>query len=172
MSNSTDNRFTHGFSKHPLYDVYRHILKRCYNPNEKEYINYGARGIKMCDEWKRNPRLFYDWSMENGYRKGLQIDRYPDNNGNYEPGNCRWATPKENSNNKRNSVRLTYMGETLTILEWSVKLNIPAATIATRKHSSMSIERILNPSKLYEWSKERKPRPKGLKYKTRSQKNS
>lgn len=167
-----DKRFTHGFSKHPLYDVYRHILTRCYNPNEKEYRNYGARGIKMVKEWLDSPRAFYDWSINNGYKAGLQIDRYPNNDGDYGPDNCRWATPEENSNNKRNSVRLTYNGETHTIKEWSKIIGVSAATIATRKHVGMPIEKILNPSRLKTWHPQRKPRPQGLKYKTRLQKPS
>ena len=91
---------------------------RCYNKNVNFYKNYGGRGIKMCDEWigENGCRHFYEWAMKNGYADNLTIDRI-DNNGNYEPSNCRWATVEEQSNNKRNSIKLLYKGKEVTIKE-------------------------------------------------------
>ena len=66
---------------------------RCYNKDNSEYKNYGARGIKICDEWLNNVKKFYDWALENGYKENLSIDRI-NNDGNYEPNNCRWANKK------------------------------------------------------------------------------
>lgn len=75
------------------------IKNRCYNPNNKSYKRYGGRGIKVCDEWVNNTNSFIRWAKENGYKPGLEIDR-ENNNGNYEPNNCRWTTKAENNRNQ------------------------------------------------------------------------
>lgn len=85
---------THGLYSHPLKGVHNTMKQRCTNPNAISYPNYGARGIKVCGDWQ-SFKPFYDWSMKNGYKKGLTIDRI-DNNGNYEPSNCQWITLEEN----------------------------------------------------------------------------
>lgn len=89
--------YTHEMSKHPLYKVWKGMKKRCCNKNDKRYHRYGGRGIKICKEWEK-PENFIAWGLQNGYKKGLSIDRI-DNDGNYEPSNCRFITITENRRN-------------------------------------------------------------------------
>lgn len=81
--------------KMPMYRVLMNMVQRCTNPNHKDWKNYGGKGIKVCDEWRNNSWNFVLWAFQNGYKKGLSIDRI-DSNGNYEPSNCRWITISEN----------------------------------------------------------------------------
>jgi hypothetical protein len=106
-SQSNKKRLTkHGMSfgsykkGHRLYHIWRGMIDRCGNPNQTNYCYYGGRGIAICHEWRTDFQAFYDWAMANGYAPELSIDRI-DVDGNYEPGNCRWATDLEQARNKR-----------------------------------------------------------------------
>ena len=87
------------------------------------FYNYGGRGISVCEEWKNDYITFRNWALENGYKEELQIDRI-NNNGNYEPNNCRWVTSKINGNNKRNNRLITYKNKTMTLKSWCEKLGL------------------------------------------------
>jgi hypothetical protein len=108
--------YKHGYSYHPLYNVFTSMRTRCYYKGHNRYVNYGGRGIYICEEWRHNPAAFIDWAIENGWKKGLQIDRI-DNDGPYHPDNCRFVTSKENTRNS-NITRLTSQD----VLEIKMKL--------------------------------------------------
>ena len=97
--NTTDRMKPDSIKKHRLYSIYWGMRQRCYNNKQKHYDRYGGRGITVCDEWLNDFKAFYDWAMTNGYRDDLTIDRI-NNDGNYEPSNCRWVTMKEQNSNK------------------------------------------------------------------------
>ena len=90
----------HGLADTKLYNVWKQMRQRCQSKSNKSYINYGGRGISVCDEWNHDFRKFSEWSFSNGYDGKLSIDRI-NNDGNYEPSNCRWATRHEQNMNKR-----------------------------------------------------------------------
>jgi len=94
----TERSFVHGLSKTRLYRTYYGILTRCYNNKSKDYHRYGERGIRVCDEWRDDYVSFTTWANANGYKRELSIDRV-DNDGNYEPSNCRFVTKADNTRN-------------------------------------------------------------------------
>jgi len=112
------SKVTHNLSKHPLYSVYQDMKRRCYDEKCEAFKNYGARGIKVCDDWLINVKAFCDWGMANGYQKGVALDR-KETNGNYEPSNCRFVTQAVNNANTRRVKRITAFGETKCAAEWA-----------------------------------------------------
>lgn len=124
-------RFIHGKSHSRLSYIWYHMKDRCYNPDNLSYKNYGARGIRVCDEWKENFLAFEKWALENGYKDGLSIDRI-DVNGNYEPDNCRWLTHEEQLNNKRTTLWVIHNGERKSLME-AYKEEKPSITYQTAK---------------------------------------
>lgn len=102
-----------------LYEIWKGMRKRCNCPYRKEYKDYGAKGIRVCAEWDEYP-VFREWAMANGYSDDLTIDRI-DPQKDYTPQNCMWITKSEQSSNKRNSIKITYNGETRTVSQWAEK---------------------------------------------------
>lgn len=98
---SNNNNYKHGMSYTKIYARWRGMMSRCYKKNMKFFNRYGGRGIKVCKRWHNFENFYVD--MGNPPFEGAQLDRYPNNDGDYELGNCRWATSKENNNNRHNS---------------------------------------------------------------------
>lgn len=120
----------HGLRFHPLYMMWIGIRQRCLKPACKTYQWYGARGIKVCDRWRDSFEAFLT-DVGDRPSPAHSLDRI-DNDGNYEPGNVRWATAKEQARNKRCNVRITSEGVSLTAAEWSERTGVPAETIINR----------------------------------------
>ena len=142
-------KYKHGEIKTRLYKVWNTMKQRCNDPNGKEYHRYGGRGIRVCDEWLTYTN-FRDWAMENGYDKNAAygkctLDRI-DNDGNYEPSNCRWISLAEQCNNRVSRHTYTYRGETLTISEWSKRTGIAFHTLFYRIKKGWDENTIFTPS--------------------------
>ena len=125
------------------------MTQRCDKPKAKCYKDYGGRGIRVCKDWydeelkliRTEP--FMQWALFNGYKSGLQIDRI-NNNGNYEPSNCRFVTPLENGRNKRRCKPITSNGETLCASEWAERLGIPKYIIKCRIENGLPLEKVMS----------------------------
>lgn len=126
-----------------LNGIYYCMIKRCYDKKNNRYNIYGGRGIAVCDEWldkkviilgrriSKGYLAFKEWALSHGYDDDLTIDRI-DNNKGYSPENCRWVTPKEQANNRRTSVLVTYKGEAKTLPQWCEELNLDYKTVRQR----------------------------------------
>lgn len=126
-----NGHYKHSGKGTKLYEVWCSMKSRCYNPTSKSYSRYGGRGITVCDEWWSSFSTFEEWAMSHGYKEGLSLDRI-DNNGNYEPSNCRWATMKEQANNQNHTLKIEYKGQTKTLTEWAEFLGIKWHTLYHR----------------------------------------
>ena len=107
-----------------LYEIWTGMKERCYNPAVASYKDYGGRGIKVCDEWVSDYRMFSEWALANGYTDSLTIDRI-DNNKDYCPENCRWSDRITQANNKRTNINIEWKGEVHTLAEWCRILGLP-----------------------------------------------
>ena len=122
-----------------LYRVWDGMVQRCYNPNAKNYHNYGGRGIKMYDGWRNSFAEFEKYCLSHGWECGLQIDRI-DNDKGYFPNNVRFVTRAENLRNKRTNHMLTFGGETLCVADWCERFGISDSTLWRRLTSGWSVE--------------------------------
>lgn len=132
----------HGATGSHLYQIYHGMKARCYNPNNADYKHYGARGIKICDEWQ-DFETFRKWAMSNGYAEGLTIERR-NVNGNYCAENCEWITQREQTRNKRNTVYITAIGERKTLVEWAEYMGVSTAMLRARRKRGWSDDDIVN----------------------------
>lgn len=141
--NENRSRSAKGLSKTRINNIYHNMKTRCNNKKSRRYKNYGGRGIKVCDEWNNNFLAFYNWSINNGYKDNLTIDRI-DVNGDYEPSNCRWVTLKEQFYNKTDNVFYEINGEKKCLAELCKDYNMPYQTVRKRLERGKSIEESLN----------------------------
>jgi hypothetical protein len=137
---SLSARVTHGRTETTEYVAWRSMLSRCLNPKVEEYPNYGGRGIQVCDRWASFEAFFAD--MGERPTDGHSLDR-KDVNGNYEPGNCRWATSREQAENTRANRVLDHDGESLCLSAWARRTGIAERTIATRLDLGWSVAEAL-----------------------------
>ncbi len=126
-----------------LYRIWDAMKQRCYNPKFKKRKFYLDKGITVCDEWKNNFISFYNWSIENGYRDDLSIDRI-DNDKGYYPENCRWATITQQNNNRSINKKIKYKDNFYSLKELSFKFNIDKRTLDSRLRNGWDLEKALN----------------------------
>lgn len=136
---------SHKMSGTRLYEIWQGMKSRCYKKHDASYHRYGGRGITVCDEWLNDFKTFYDWATNNGYNDKLTIDRI-DNNGNYEPKNCRWSTMKEQCNNRNSNINITIGNTTKNLMQWCEIFNVDYKTVYARyqRNGFESIDRLFN----------------------------
>ena len=142
LDNARQLTTKHGCShKDKLYHIWKGIKARCYNPHNKRYKNYGGRGIKVCDEWKNDYLSFKNWALNNSYSDDLTIDRI-NNDGNYEPNNCRWVDIKTQQNNTTRNIYITYKGITQSLSLWADTFGLTYSCMKHRYDRNWNMERI------------------------------
>lgn len=134
---------THGRTKTPEYGIWKMMRRRCYDQAFHKHKDYGARGIKVCDRWKDSFENFFADMGERPLR-AHSLDRI-DNDKDYSPENCRWATAREQAANRRTSIVLEFNGDKMCIKQWADKLGMAACTIQYRVNQGWPIEKILAP---------------------------
>lgn len=138
ISNSKHNK-----SLSKLYGVWSSMKSRCYNKNNDKYKNYGGRGISVCNDWRNDFSKFFSWAKNNGYKKGLTIDRI-DVNGNYCPENCRWVDYKQQARNKTTNIKIMFQGKLIGMSEVAEILGIKYSRFVWRYKSGKTFDEIVS----------------------------
>lgn len=144
--NNVKYKTTHGKRNTRLYKIWTGMKDRCLNVNSNNFKNYGARNINICKEWKDDYIQFHNWSISNGYKEGLTIDRI-DNDGDYEPNNCRWVSAEKQSRNKRDTIKIRYNNKEYCLAELSRVVEIPESTLRYRYHKGYRGEKLIQKRK-------------------------
>lgn len=140
IANTWATNRTHGLSHSPEYNSWDKMLQRCENPKDNAFKNYGGRGIHVCQSW----HFFGNFIRDMGPRPpGTTIDRI-NNNGNYERGNCRWSTRKEQNRNRRDSNLVTYEGKTQTVGAWEEEKGMTPNSLRSRLRAGWTVDRAIN----------------------------
>jgi hypothetical protein len=129
-----------------IYDAWERMVNRCYNQNHPKYKFYGGIGVEVCAEWKENYQVFLNWSLENGWKEGLQIDKDTKGNGKlYSPDTCAWISKKENSRARKHLLRVVHNGKHRLLVEVCEELNINTAIVRQRmKRDGMTLDQALS----------------------------
>lgn len=141
-----DRNTKHGHAKRgkitPEFMSWSNIIERCYNPNCKKFQDYGGRGIKVCHRWLDDKLGFKNFLYDMGERPSLKhsIDRFPNTDGDYEPSNCRWATPKQQVRNRRITLNVEYEGEIISLAELCEQVNVNYKRVWARLNSGWTLE--------------------------------
>jgi hypothetical protein len=145
---------THGLERHPLIKIYRSIKARCYNKNVKSYKNYGAKGVRMCDEWLRDFKSFYDWCINNGWEPGLQVDKDIKGTGLlYSPDMCCIVTKTVNNRHRSVSLFAEYQGNQKPLMEISELTGVKYGTIKWRLENGWNPEEAICSTRKYKTNK-------------------
>jgi len=138
-----------GAGETPTYSSWQSMLRRCLTPSTKGFKYWGGSGVTVCERWMD----FSNFLADMGERPiGTTIDRHPNNNGNYEPGNCRWANWVEQAENKRTTITLAYMGKELRLKEWALILGVKRKTLWSRVKKGWPVEKILRSGNAKAWA--------------------
>ncbi len=138
--------YKHGMTKTPEFSSWHAMVTRCTNPNIHDWDRYGGRGVMMSERWK----VFENFLADVGPRPSLKytLDRWPNPNGNYEPGNVRWADKSQQARNRRNTPLLTFAGLTLDYQDWATRQGITVAMIKNRLRDGWPLEKLLTTPRL------------------------
>lgn len=133
-------QYKHGLSSHPIHKAWSAMKGRCYNEKDASYNNYGGRGIYVCEEWVDNFMSFYDWAINNGWKKGLSLDR-AENDSIYCPANCRWTTQLIQNRNMRTNIRFVAYNESKCLNEWAMddRCQVSVSTLRKRLIEGWSV---------------------------------
>lgn len=140
------SNFKHGQKGTRLYRVWKDMIARCENPNHKYYKDYGGRGIKVCAEWRNSFITFRKWALTHGYKHYLTIDRI-DNDGDYKPENCRFATMTIQNRNSRQNKFIIIGNKKKLLIEWAEQAGLKYHTLWRRLHRGWPESRLLEPVK-------------------------
>jgi hypothetical protein len=145
---TTNKNRTHGGSGTRLHRTWNHMRERCSSTSYPEFHLYGGRGIRVCSEWSTSFEAFRTWAFANGYTDELTVDRI-DSNGNYEPSNCRWVTPRLQARNTSRNRLLTALGEAKTMADWAEdsRCKVSYYALRSRLRYGWSVERALTESR-------------------------
>lgn len=139
-------RAIHKMTRTRIYSIWYEMKRRCFNKKRSNYERYGGRGITVYDEWRENFQAFYEYvsKLEHYGEEGYSLDRI-DNNGNYEPGNLRWATAKEQGRNRRSNVLVTYRGKQMTLMDAAEQSGVPYTALIQRYNNGWSEKNLFAP---------------------------